>query len=89
MKGIVHQTTVPNSPQQNGVAERLNRTINEIALTQNVHANAPSNLWAESVGAAVYIRKHMPMTTIGVTPYQRFFGHKPKVDHIRIFGCYG
>ena len=84
MKGIVHQTTVPNSPQQNGVAERLNRTINEIALAQIVHANAPRNLWAESVGAAVYIRNRIPMATIGITPYQRFFGHKPKVDHLRI-----
>ena len=89
MKGIVHQKTVPHSPQQNGVAERLNRTINEIALAQIVHANVPHNLWAESVGAAVYIRNRMPMTTTGVTPYERFFGRKPRVDHIRIFGCYG
>ena len=89
MKGIVHQKTVPRSPQQNGVTERLNRTINEIALAQIAHANVPHNLWAESVGAAVYIWNRMPMTTTGVTPYQRFFGRKPRVDHIRIFGCYG
>ena len=89
MKGIVHQRTVPHSPQQNGVAERLNRTINEIALAQIVHANAPRNLWAESVGAAVYVRNRRPMATTGVTPYERFFGRKPRVDHIRIFGCYG
>ena len=44
MKGIVHQKTVPHSPQQNGVAERLNCTINEIALAQIVHANVPRNL---------------------------------------------
>ena len=68
MKGIMHQKTVPHSPQQNGVAERLNRTINEIALAQIVHANVPRNLWAESAGAAVYIRNCMPMTTIDCDP---------------------
>ena len=89
MKGLVHQTTVPHPPQQNGVAERLNHTINEIALAQIVHANVPHNLLAESVGAAVYIQNCMPMTTTGVTPYQRCFGQKPRVGHIRSFGCYG
>ena len=89
MKGIVHRKIVPHSPQQNGVAETRNRTINEIALAQILHANVPRNLWAKSVGAAVYIRNRMPMTTTAVTPYQRFFGRKPRVDHVRTFGCYG
>ena len=72
MKGIVHQETVPHSPQQNGVAERLNHTINEVELAQIVHANVSHNLWAESVGAAVYIRNRMPMTNQALPPTKDF-----------------
>ena len=67
----------------------MNRTVNEITLAQIVHASAPCNLWAESVGAEVYVLNSMPTSPTGVTPYQRFFGRTPNVDHIGIFGCYG
>ena len=45
-----------------------------------MHADAPCYIWAESVGAAVYIRYRMPMTIIGVIPYKRIFGRKPIAD---------
>ena len=51
-KGIIHQTTVPYNPEQNGAAERLNRTLMERARAMINDANLPPELWAEAVPAA-------------------------------------
>ena len=59
-KGIIHQTTVPNSPAQNGTAERMNRTIMETARTMMCHANVAQKFWAEAVNTAVYLRNRSP-----------------------------
>ncbi len=58
-KGIEHQQTVPHSPQQNGVVERLNRTIIESARSMLSHSKLPNKLWAEAVATAVYIRNRV------------------------------
>ena len=55
-KGIVHQTTVPYNPEQNGAAERLNRTLMERARAMINDAGLPKELWAEAVNTANYIR---------------------------------
>ncbi|MCG8622681.1 MAG: integrase core domain-containing protein, partial [Proteobacteria bacterium] len=55
LKGIEHQLTVPHSPQQNGVAERLNRTLMESARAMLSHANLLKKLWAEAVATAAYL----------------------------------
>ena len=54
-KGIEHQLTVPHSPQQNGVAERLNRTLMESARAMLSHANLLKKLWAEAIATAAYL----------------------------------
>ena len=51
-KGIRHETTVPHSPQQNGVAERFNRTLQEAALSMILHAGLLKTFWAEAVCSA-------------------------------------
>ena len=53
-KGIVHQTTVPYNPAQNGVSERMNRTIVETALSMMSQSKMPMEFWAEAVNTAVY-----------------------------------
>ena len=53
--GIRHQTTVPYSPQQNGVAERMNRSIIEKARGMLLHARLPKKFWAVTVANAVYV----------------------------------
>ena len=52
-KGIRHELTTPYTPQQNGLAERLNRTLQEMALSQLVHAGLPKSFWADSVATPV------------------------------------
>ena len=87
-KGIIHQTTVPNNPAQNGTAERVNRKIMETARTMMCHANVPQKFWAEAVNTAVYLRNRSPTVSLKqVTPYERWTGEKPDLSHLKVFGC--
>jgi hypothetical protein len=85
--GIRHEVTAPYTPQQNGVSERLNRTIQEMALSQLLHAGLPKCFWAESVAAACYVRNRLPVCPVDVSPYERWYARKPSVRHLRVFGC--
>ena len=63
-KGIHHELAVPYSPEQNGVAERMNRTLLESARSMMVHAGLPDRFWAEAVECAAYIRNRTPMSAV-------------------------
>ena len=88
-KGIHHQLTVPYSPEQNGVAERMNRTLMESARSMMAHAGLPNRYWAEAVATATYVKNRTPTTAIreARTPYECWYNRKPKLDHLRVFGC--
>lgn len=88
-KGIRHELTIPHSPEQNGVAERMNRTLLESARSMIAHAGLPNSYWAEAVATAAYVRNRMPTTAIkeNITPYERWYGRKPDVSRFRVFGC--
>ena len=88
-KGIRHELTVPHSPQQNGVSERMNRTLVESARSMIAHAGLSNIFWAEAISAAAYVRNRLPTTALkeGETPYERWYGRKPDVSHFRVFGC--
>ena len=58
--GIVHQLTAVQSPQMNGVAERVNRTLLESTRAQLFHANIPITFWPEALRNAAYIRNLIP-----------------------------
>ncbi|VVT49819.1 uncharacterized protein SAPINGB_P002459 [Magnusiomyces paraingens] len=79
---------VPHTPQQNGVAERLNRTLFEKAKSMLLYAHAPEYLWGEAVKSANYIRNRLPSrTTGGVAPLQLWTGKPPSYHHMKVFGC--
>ncbi len=88
-KGIRHELTVAHSPEQNGVAERMNRTLMESARAMVRHAGLPNSYWAEAVATAAYVRNRTPTAAIkeDTTPYERWYGRKPNVSHLKVFGC--
>ncbi|KAJ9527064.1 hypothetical protein QJQ45_025230 [Haematococcus lacustris] len=85
-KGILHQHSAPYSPEQNGAAERLNRTIVEKLRSMLHAAHLPVEFWADSAKAANHVRNVLPVTGQSQTPWQAFFGVKPDVSGLRIFG---
>ncbi|KAL4379471.1 hypothetical protein GQ457_02G032120 [Hibiscus cannabinus] len=85
--GIRRPLTVPRSPQQNGVAERKNRTILNMARSMLKAKNMPKEFWAEAVSCAVYLSNRSPTKNVdNVTPQEAWSGRKPSVRHIRVFG---
>ena len=87
-KGIVHQLTVPYNPAQNGVSERMNRTLVESARSMMSHGKTPIEFSAEAINTAVYLRNRSPTTSLKeITPYECLFKQKPDVSNLRVFGC--
>jgi len=86
--GIVHQTSVPYTPEQNGVSERANRTIGDKARTMLLDAGLPESFWAEAVNIAVYIMNRTPTRAFkNIIPVQKWSGNKVDLSNLRIFGC--
>lgn len=87
--GILRQLTVPYTPQQNGAAERLNRTLLEMARCMLLGAGLEQSLWGEAVSTSAYLRNRSPTKALdSVTPYEAWHGHKPTVAHLRAFGSF-
>ncbi|KAL0426868.1 UNVERIFIED_CONTAM: Retrovirus-related Pol polyprotein from transposon TNT 1-94 [Sesamum latifolium] len=86
--GIKRQLTVSYTPQQNGLAERKNRTIVEMARSMLKGKGVPNLYWAEAVHTAVYILNWSPTKAVrNKTPFEAWYKKKPVVDHFKIFGC--
>lgn len=89
-EGIWKQTTVGYSPQQNGIAERKNRTIVEMATSMMNEKSLPKEFWAEAVHTAVYILNRCPTKAVkNMIPFEAWSGFKPSVSHFKVFGCIG
>jgi hypothetical protein len=86
-EGITLELTTVYSPWQNGVAERLNRTLVTMARSMLQHAKLPLRFWGFAVIAACYLRNRMPIGPDGKCPEEAFTGRKASVSHIRTFGC--
>ena len=86
--GIARQTSSPYTPQQNGVAERANRTIVEMARSVIYAQRLGHEFWAEAVCNAVYVRNRCPTKVVErVTPEEAWSGRIPHVLHMHVFGC--
>ncbi|KAL0792642.1 hypothetical protein Bca101_064019 [Brassica carinata] len=86
--GIIHQTSCPYTPQQNGVAERKNRHLMEVARSMMFHTNVPKRFWGDAVVSACYLINRIPTKVLkDVSPFQVLNKTKPPIDHLRVFGC--
>jgi hypothetical protein len=96
--GLIHQTTARYTPQQNSRSERTMRTVVE-AVRSGLYTNDNSNqlpcnirnevreLWGEFLLAIVYIFNRTLTSHTEVTPFEKLFGKKPSVAHLRVLGC--
>nr|GEU76046.1 hypothetical protein [Tanacetum cinerariifolium] len=91
MVDISHETSVARSPQQNGVVERRNRTLIEVAYTMLIYAEALLFLWAEAVATACY-NQNLSIVRLrhGKTPYELLHDKLPDLSFFHVFGalCY-
>ena len=86
-EGIRHERTIPKTPEQNGVAERMNRTLVETVRSMLTGARLSHEFWAEALATAVYLRNRSPTRAVkGMTPYEAWTTEKPTVAHLRVFG---
>ncbi|CAL8092091.1 unnamed protein product [Prunus armeniaca] len=85
------QLTVAYSPQQNGVAERKNMTIMEMAKCMMIEKKMPLEFWDEAINTTVYVKNRCPTKALDKkTSFEAYSGRKPGVKHLRVFGslCY-
>ncbi|CAI7922278.1 unnamed protein product [Closterium sp. NIES-54] len=88
-KGIQHQLTVPYNPQQNGVAERFNRTLQEGARTLLGRAGLPDPFWVTALRQVALVKNRV-LATVGDkqwVPYTKWYGSAPAVNTLRAYGC--
>ncbi|GJT60256.1 ribonuclease H-like domain-containing protein [Tanacetum coccineum] len=86
-KGIKREFSVARTPQQNGVAERKNRTLIEAARTMLADSLLPIPFWAEAVNTACYVLNRVLVTKPqNKTPYELLIGKPPSISFMRPFG---
>ena len=86
--GIVRHRTVRHTPQQNGVAERMNRTLLERARCMLSNAGMEKDFWAEAVNTACYLVNRSPSTAIDCkTPFEKWSGKPCDYSNLKVFGC--
>ena len=85
-EGIQQQFTAAYSPQQNGVAERKNRSLMEMARCMLLEASLPNRYWGEAINTANYLQNMMPTRAVERTPYEIWHGVKPDVSGLQVFG---
>ena len=84
--GIIHETTSPHTPEHNGIAERYNRTLQEGTLTLWHNAGLSGRFWVSAIHTVNFIKNCILHSCLSISPYQAFWGMKPKVDWLHIYG---
>ena len=86
-RGITHEFSAPRTPQQNGVVERKNRTLQETARTLLHESNLPRKFWAEAVNTSCYVLNRVLIRPILLkTPYELLKNKTPNISYFRVFG---
>ena len=84
---IIHQTFAPYTPQQNGIAERKNRTLKEMMHAMLISSGLPQNLWGAALLSANYILNRLPHKKLDKTPYELWKGRSPSYKYLKAWGC--
>ncbi|KAM7465035.1 hypothetical protein LguiB_012597 [Lonicera macranthoides] len=86
-QGTLPQLSCPDTPQQNGVAERKHRHLVETARTLLLSSSVPSVFWGEAIHTSTFLINRIPsVVTSGVSPFERLYGTTPNYSELRTFG---
>jgi hypothetical protein len=86
--GIARKKTTPYTPQQNGVAERMNRTLMEKERSMLNGVKLGQEFWVEAMGRTCYLVNRSPSSTLDdKPPHEVWIEKKPSLQHLRVFGC--
>ena len=81
------QHSIPYTPKQNGVVERKNRSLKEMATCMLESKTLPPKFWDEAINCASYIKNRVPHNHLdGITPLESWSRHEHDVSHFGIFG---
>ena len=87
-KGIIRETSAPDTPQQNGLAERMNQTIWSGVRALLHHSGIKNGFWVEALAIAVHVVNRSPCKLLEWrTPYKALTGRVPDISHFHVFGC--
>ncbi|GJR62244.1 zinc finger, CCHC-type containing protein [Tanacetum coccineum] len=85
--GIIHETTAPYTPQQNGVAERKNRALKEMVNSMLSYSGLSEGFWGEAMLTACYLLNRVPNKRNKTTPYELWYKKRPNLAFLRVWGC--
>ena len=86
--GIRMIKTVPGTPEQNGVAERMNRTLNERARCMRIQSRLPKVFWADAISTVAYLINRGPLVPLGYQlPEEVWSGNEINLSHLKVFCC--
>lgn len=87
-KGIIHQKSCVETPQQNGVVERKHQHILNVAQALFFHSHLPPNMWNFVVQHAIHINNWIPIPLLHFHyPYELLHKTPPALLHLKVFGC--
>ncbi|XP_075103731.1 uncharacterized protein LOC142178299 [Nicotiana tabacum] len=87
-EGILHQTTIPHTPQQNGLVERKYKHLLEVARALLFQSKLPLKFWEECILTATYLINRMSSPLLlKLSPYEKLHGTPPTYEHLKSFGC--
>ncbi|GJW30670.1 zinc finger, CCHC-type containing protein [Tanacetum coccineum] len=85
--GIIHETTAPYTPQQNGVAERKNRALKEMVNFMLSYSGLSEGFWGEAMLTACYLLNMVHNKRNKTTPYELWYKRRPNLSFLRVWGC--
>ena len=85
--GIISQLTPPGTPQRNGVSERRNRTLLDMVRSMMSLTDLPLAFWGYALETAAFTSNRAPSKSVEMTPYELWFGKKPKLSFLKVWGC--
>jgi len=84
----MHNFFAPRTPQQNGLVERKNKSLEELARTMLSESSLSKYFWVDAISTSCYVMNIVLIRPIfKKTPYELFNGRKPNISHLKVFGC--